>query len=84
MYFRCLQAAILTMDEEDQDKCRTVFHKLGSGVHPTVEEIVALIPLFQEKPFHISQIRATHVVRPVLLCHEQQTMAARHAIVNVH
>ncbi|XP_045128878.1 LETM1 domain-containing protein 1-like isoform X2 [Portunus trituberculatus] len=59
--FRCLQAAILTMDEEDQDKCRTVFHKLGSGVHPTVEEIVALIPLFQEKPFHIRQIRAKHV-----------------------
>uniref|UniRef100_A0A0P4WMU8 Letm1 RBD domain-containing protein n=1 Tax=Scylla olivacea TaxID=85551 RepID=A0A0P4WMU8_SCYOL len=59
--FRCLQAAILTMDEEDQDKCRTVFHKLGSGVHPTVEEIIALIPLFQGKPFHIRQIRAIHV-----------------------
>lgn len=63
IFFRSLQAAILTLNAEDKEKCRNVFFKLGSGIHPTVEEIVALIPLFQGEPFHIRKIGSKHVVR---------------------
>ncbi|XP_050690452.1 uncharacterized protein LOC126982456 [Eriocheir sinensis] len=59
--FRSLQAAILTLNDEDKEKCRNVFFKLGSGIHPNVEEILALIPLFQREPFHIHKIGSTHV-----------------------
>ncbi|KAG0696223.1 LETM1 domain-containing protein 1 [Chionoecetes opilio] len=59
--FRSLQAALLSLGEEDREKCRTVFHKLGSGIHPTLEEIVELVPLFRGAPFHINKIGAKHV-----------------------
>nr|XP_045597935.1 LETM1 domain-containing protein 1-like isoform X2 [Procambarus clarkii] len=60
--FRSLQAALYTIaDEKYQEKCKTAFYKLGSGIHPTVDEIVSLLPVFKEEPFHINRIFSTHV-----------------------
>nr|XP_053647620.1 LETM1 domain-containing protein 1-like [Cherax quadricarinatus] len=60
--FRSLQAVLYTInDHKYQEKCRTAFYKLGSGIHPTTNEIVSLLPLFQDDPFHISRISSTHV-----------------------
>lgn len=60
--FRSMQALLLTIENEvEQDKCRSVFYKLGSGIHPTPDEVVSILPLFQGHPYHIRKIRATHV-----------------------
>ncbi|KAG7164265.1 LETM1 domain-containing protein 1-like [Homarus americanus] len=60
--FRSLQAALYTIsDEQQQEKCKTVFYKLGSGIHPTTKEIISLLPLFRGDPFHINRMWSTHV-----------------------
>ncbi|XP_071537419.1 LETM1 domain-containing protein 1 isoform X2 [Panulirus ornatus] len=60
--FRSLQAVLFTIsDEKLQEKCKRAFFKVGSGIHPTTDEIVSLIPLFQGDPFHIKRIGLTHV-----------------------
>ncbi|XP_068207128.1 LETM1 domain-containing protein 1 isoform X2 [Palaemon carinicauda] len=60
--FRSMQATLLSIEKkEHQDRCRAVFYKLGSGIHPTPAEVIALLPLFQGQPFHLRRIRAMHV-----------------------
>ncbi|XP_066951772.1 LETM1 domain-containing protein 1 [Macrobrachium rosenbergii] len=60
--FRSMQAALLSIEQKEyQDRCRAVFYKLGSGIHPTPAEVIALLPLFQGYPFHLHRIRAMHV-----------------------
>ncbi|KAK3858656.1 hypothetical protein Pcinc_035162 [Petrolisthes cinctipes] len=60
--FRCLQASLYSIaDKTERKTCRNVFFKLGSGIHPSTEEIISLIPLFKGEPFNIRSIRTTHV-----------------------
>ncbi|XP_027221093.1 LETM1 domain-containing protein 1 [Penaeus vannamei] len=60
--FRSLQAALNTIEDKSlRKKCRAAFYKLGSGIHPTVEEIVELLPLFQGAPFHIKKMYSVHL-----------------------
>ncbi|XP_063586237.1 LETM1 domain-containing protein 1-like [Penaeus indicus] len=61
--FRSLQAGLNTIEDKNmREKCRAAFYKLGSGIHPTVREIVELLPLFQGAPFHIKKMYSVHLV----------------------
>ncbi|KAK7081247.1 LETM1-like protein [Halocaridina rubra] len=59
--FRSMQNALLTIEnQEDRERCRSVFYKIGSGIHPSSEEVISILHLFQGHPFHIKNIRITH------------------------
>ena len=54
-------------DEKLHMQCQNVFFKLGSGIHPTVDEVMDLVPLFKDDgPFNLRYIRAGHLVSYIL------------------
>jgi len=60
--FRCLQAPLYSIKEPtDREKFQRVFFKLGSGIHPTTQEIIDLIPTFRDEIFHINALYSKHV-----------------------
>lgn len=60
--FRHLQAKVESIEDiQLKNQCQNLFYKLGSGVHPIVEEILGLKPLFIRKPFGISALSGNHL-----------------------
>lgn len=60
--FRNLQARVQIIEDLDlRDKCQNIFYKLGSGVHPTTDEILNVKSLFINKPYGVFNISATHL-----------------------
>ncbi|KAG8183967.1 hypothetical protein JTE90_007401 [Oedothorax gibbosus] len=44
-----------------RESAQNVFHKLGSGLNPTTEEVLSVKPLFSGKPFDIFQMSTKHL-----------------------
>lgn len=64
--FRCLQQELGRMKRKQHPlfiKWANILGLLGSGVHPSPEELISCIELFTEKPYGIDYIHPTHVVR---------------------
>ncbi|XP_054719905.1 LETM1 domain-containing protein 1-like isoform X2 [Uloborus diversus] len=60
--FRQLQAQIDTINTDVlKNNCQDIFYKLGSGLHPTTEEIIKLKPLFIDQPYGIFCITNKHL-----------------------
>lgn len=60
--FRHLQKRIDAIEDENlRIKCQDIFYKLGSGLHPTTDEILGLKPLFIDEPFGIFKISHKHL-----------------------
>ncbi|KAK9728412.1 LETM1-like, RBD [Popillia japonica] len=68
--FRHLQAPLPQLkDNQLYDKWNAILASLGSGSHPTTEEILACKKLFMGKPFHLFYLRSNHV-KHLLLMHD--------------
>ncbi|XP_015931039.1 LETM1 domain-containing protein 1 [Parasteatoda tepidariorum] len=60
--FRHLQAQVNNIKDINlKENCQALFYKLGSGVHPTTDEIVSLKPLFVNKPYGIFSMSRKHL-----------------------
>ncbi|CAL4243852.1 unnamed protein product, partial [Meganyctiphanes norvegica] len=60
--FRCLQSHLYTIKEhDDRGKFQRIFFKLGSGIHPTTQEILELLPVFRDGTYHLNAIYSKHV-----------------------
>ncbi|XP_035225209.1 LETM1 domain-containing protein 1-like, partial [Stegodyphus dumicola] len=60
--FRQLQAKVHNIDDlASRNKCQDIFYKLGSGLHPTIDEILEVKPLFVDKPYGIFSITNRHL-----------------------
>lgn len=71
--FRYMQskAEQLKSDEEPlAEPLRTMLGKLGSGLHPTTDEILALNDLFTKAPFGLDSLPYAHLVsvRKIRFC----------------
>lgn len=65
---RCLQAKLeLIPDSEVKEKWRRILALLGSGVHPSVNEVLACKELFCKKPYHLSCLSYTHMVSNIIV-----------------
>ena len=54
-------------DLKARGKVQDVLHKLGSGEHPSVREIMEIKPIFESGHFSLTAIHGPHVVRDTLL-----------------
>ncbi|XP_055706750.1 LETM1 domain-containing protein 1 [Phlebotomus papatasi] len=66
--FRYLQAKLETLRPEAEDFSRlaNILGLLGSGLHPTAQEILAAKPIFGKAPYQMSSLSSGHVAT---LCH---------------
>jgi len=62
--FRHIQSKLSTVSLEDnlQDKCGVVLAKLGSGTHPSVEQILDIKHIFTTNPFGLQNLKSRHLV----------------------
>lgn len=61
--FRQLQSHLKQVkNDEHYDRWKQILGKLGSGLHPTVEEIISVEKLFSEPPYKTTSLSYTHVV----------------------
>ncbi|CAN8027124.1 unnamed protein product [Ixodes persulcatus] len=58
--FRYMQAIV--PEGEEGQKLLRIFHKLGSGTHPTVEDILDAKQYFMDKPLALSKLSRKHLV----------------------
>ncbi|GAB6020568.1 hypothetical protein CHUAL_003248 [Chamberlinius hualienensis] len=62
--FRHLQAKVKSIKElEHRRQCAKMLHKLGSGTHPFVHEILNFKHLFSSGPYSLKQLSFSHVTR---------------------
>ena len=62
-YGRQLQAGLYSIEDTDlMQRVQTAFYKLGSGIHPTAQEIIQLKPAFSKAPFSLKSLYSLHVV----------------------
>ncbi|XP_072930836.1 LETM1 domain-containing protein 1 [Epargyreus clarus] len=60
--FRALQSKLDTIpDVEMKKKWRRVMALLGSGLHPTPEEVIECKELFTKEPYHLSNLSYNHL-----------------------
>lgn len=60
---RHLQSNMSTLkNDRHYERWRDILGKLGSGLHPTVEDIVRVEELFSEPPYKTKSLSYTHVV----------------------
>lgn len=45
-----------------REQCKLIFDKIGSGTHPTVEEILNVAPVFNQEPYGLSHLPTIHLV----------------------
>lgn len=62
--FRCLQAKLELIKPENKNHSKWIYilGLLGSGVHPTSEEILLVRRIFTEYPYHLNSLTSKHVV----------------------
>lgn len=61
--FRALQARLDSIPNGDlKDKWKNVIAQLGSGVHPTPEDILSCKDLFVNEPYQLSHLTYNHAV----------------------
>lgn len=60
--FRHLQAKVSSVENEVlKNKCFNILYKVGSGVHPSVKEILEVKPLFSDQPYGLNFLSASHL-----------------------
>lgn len=63
LVLRHLQSSMSTLkNDRHYERWRDILGKLGSGLHPTVEDIIRVEQLFSEPPYKIKSLGYTHVV----------------------
>lgn len=68
--FRNLQNKLETLrNDRHYEQWRSILGKLGSGVHPTVDEILSVKDLFSERPYKTGALPYTHIVSFIFDCH---------------
>lgn len=61
---RHLQSSMSTLkNDRHYEQWRDILGKLGSGRHPTADEIIGVKELFSEAPYKTRSLSYTHVVR---------------------
>lgn len=66
--FRSLQSKLPTLKNDPHyEQWRNILGKLGSGVHPTAEEIISVKDLFTEAPYNTRSLSYTHIVSEMKL-----------------
>lgn len=61
--FRHLQSSMSTLkNDRHYEQWRDILGKLGSGLHPTVEDIIGVKELFSEPPYKTKSLSYTHIV----------------------
>lgn len=67
---RCLQAKLKsTKTHPKYEQFRNVLGQLGSGTHPTVEQILDIKDIFAEAPFNIISLPGKHIVSFTFVCY---------------
>lgn len=62
--FRHLQSDLKQVKNDEQyEQWKSILGNLGSGQHPTIEEIISVQKLFSEPPYKTTSLNYTHVVR---------------------
>lgn len=60
---RHLQSNMASLkNDRHYERWRDILGKLGSGLHPTVEDILRVEPLFAEPPYKRQSLSYTHMV----------------------
>lgn len=60
---RCLQAKLKSLEcHHKYEEFRTVLGQLGSGTHPTAEDLIAIKDIFAEGPYSLLGMTRKHVV----------------------
>ncbi|XP_031640469.1 LETM1 domain-containing protein 1 [Contarinia nasturtii] len=60
--FRSLQSKLSTIiNDKHYEQWKDMLGKIGSGIHPTVDEIIAVKQLFAEIPYKTSSLSYTHI-----------------------
>lgn len=62
--FRCMQSKLDVLKKNDDPsykKLRYILGLLGSGLHPTSEEILDVKEVFQRPPFHLNSLASSHL-----------------------
>lgn len=61
--FRHLQSDLRQVkNDEHYEQWKIILGKLGSGLHPTVQEIISVQKLFSEPPYKTTSLSYTHIV----------------------
>lgn len=61
--FRFLQAKLSTIKEQkDYDRLKHILGLLGSGLHPSPEEIIAVRDIFEKAPYDLYSMPRSHLV----------------------
>lgn len=62
--FRCLQEKLelIIPENKNHSKWTYILGLLGSGVHPTSEEILLVRRIFTEYPYHLDSLSSKHLV----------------------
>lgn len=61
--FRAIQSKLSSLkNDRHYDQWAEILGKLGSGVHPTVDEILSVKELFAEAPYKTSSLNYAHIV----------------------
>lgn len=61
--FRCVQAKLeLLKDTEDKERMAHIFGLLGSGTHPTVDEILDTLHIWTKPPYRLQALGNRHRV----------------------
>lgn len=61
--FRCLQShRDLIKEKPYYTEFKRLLGQLGSGLHPTAEEIIEIKDIFTKKPFHLDFLGSAHLV----------------------
>lgn len=59
--FRCMQAKLDKLKALDYQRLGHILGLLGSGLHPTSEEIIEIKDIFEQPPFDLDSLTAKHL-----------------------
>lgn len=62
--FRYMQSKLSTLksNHEKFEQCRHIFGRIGSGLHPTTQEIMDIKEIFTEAPYSLDSMPQYHLV----------------------
>lgn len=66
--FRSLQSKLSSLkNDRHYEQWNEILGKIGSGVHPTVSEIISIKDLFKEAPYKTNSLSYAHIVSNFLI-----------------
>lgn len=67
--FRCLQAKLKTVQKHPKyEDFERVLGQLGSGTHPSVEQILNIKEIFEDTPYDLMSLTGRHIVSCSFAC----------------